>query len=88
MRTGKFDCVCRCVILNNEEIAMEPHKPFKITYTFGYVKPKDDWIDRLNPTELEMIAYDLLDLDIDTNPCNEARNMLEAIGIKCDGKSA
>lgn len=58
----------------------------KITYTWTHVF-RDGWAQhwtQSNSTDLLLMAYDLLENDVEASNNKQAIQMLEAIGIKCN----
>ena len=63
---------------------MEDKLP-KITYTWTQTW-KNDWVwgEQSEMTGLLLMAYDLLEYDVEDSKNKQAIKMLEAIGIKCN----
>ena len=59
----------------------KPESMFK--FNIEWIDPNDDWIDKLDHTHFMMIALDILEVDVEDSKNAEAKQMLEAIGIKC-----
>ena len=53
------------------------------SYKFTWTLPSDNWIDKMDHTHFEMIALDILEVDVEDSKNKEAKQMLESIGIKC-----
>lgn len=54
------------------------------SYSYKFNQRLDHgWIYSLDQTELEMIFLDMMSCDLEKEDCDEAREMLKDIGIKC-----
>jgi hypothetical protein len=63
---------------------MENDKSKMWSYSYKFIQPlSNDWINNLDHTELEMIFLDMMSCDLEKKDCDEARDMLKDIGIKC-----
>lgn len=63
---------------------MDPDKPYN--YSFSWTQPYPGWpnsallrLAKEIRTDLELIAMDLLEVDLEENDCKEAREMLDRI---------
>lgn len=59
---------------------MEPNKK-PIFNIEGFLS--DNWIDKLDNVHFMMIAFDILEVDVEDSENIEAKQMLNAIGIRC-----
>ena len=58
----------------------------KVSHNWTYTWSKNDWAQhwtQANSVDLLLMAYDLLEYDVEDSKNKQAIEMLESIGIKC-----
>jgi hypothetical protein len=63
---------------------MENDKQNNWSYSYNFTQPIiKNWVESLDTVTCEMILMDMMCCDLEKKDCDEARGMLENIGIKC-----